>query len=173
MKKALFVLCLITGLATYGQDATLEALVADFERGKAMSLAYIDAMPEEAFGFRPAEGSRSYAEQFLHSSQGTIGLTANGSGASPIYKGQNLEKNPDFQTKAEVRRLVTESFDFAIAAIQKMDPATFDEIVERGPFKVTRLGWVHKAKEHLNHHRGQAAVYLRLKGIVPPQYQLF
>jgi uncharacterized damage-inducible protein DinB len=173
MKNVFFVLCLISGLVSHGQDATIEALVADFERGKTMSLAYIDAMPEEAFGFKPAEGSRSYAEQFLHSTQGTIGLTANGTGATPIYAGQNLEKDPSLQTKAEVTRLVTESFDFAIEAIQNMDPNTFEEIVERGPFKVTRIGWVHKAKEHLNHHRGQAAVYLRLQGIVPPQYKLF
>ncbi len=54
-----------------------------------------------------------------------------------------------------------------------MDPAQFEDIVERGPFKVTRLGWVQKAKEHINHHRGQTAVYMRLAGVTPPQYKLF
>ncbi len=77
------------------------------------------------------------------------------------------------QTKAEVRRVLAESFDFAIAGIKSMDPAQFEDIVERGPFKVTRLGWVQKAKEHINHHRGQTAVYMRLAGVTPPQYKLF
>ena len=63
--------------------------------------------------------------------------------------------------------------DFAIEGIKQMDPATFEEIKESGPFKVTRLGWINKALEHVVHHRGQCAVYLRLSGVTPPQYQLF
>jgi uncharacterized damage-inducible protein DinB len=30
-----------------------------------------------------------------------------------------------------------------------------------------------KAFEHQTHHRGQATVYLRLKGVTPPQEMLF
>jgi uncharacterized damage-inducible protein DinB len=173
MKTLLTTVLLMGSLTLLAQSPELESLIADFERGKQLSLAYIDAMPEDYFDYRPAEGSRSYAEQFLHLAQGTIGLSANGSGTENPYGQQNLEKEASFQTKSEVRRLVEESYDFAIAGIQGMDPGNLTEIVSRGPFNVTRIGWVQKAKEHADHHRGQAAVYLRLKEIVPPQYKLF
>lgn len=172
--KILLTIAIITfWFCAIGQDMTKEALVSDFERGKAMSLAYIDAMPKDKFDFKPTPESRSFAEQMLHLAQGTIGLSANGTGANRLYPDANLEKEESLKSKAEVRRIVTETFDFAIAGIKDMDGAAFNEIVERGPFKVTRLGWFQKANEHVSHHRGQCATYLRLASVVPPEYQLF
>ncbi|WP_425389525.1 DinB family protein [Ekhidna sp.] len=173
MKKLmtlLFALLIIT--SAYSQ-VTTETLVADFERAKALSLDYVEAMPADKFDYQPTEDVRTYAQQFLHASQGTIGLSSNGTGADRIYANANLEKDEALQSKEEVKRMVTESFDFAIDAIRNMDPDSFGEIVERGPFKITRLAWIQKAHEHISHHRGQAAIYLRMNGIVPPQYKLF
>ena len=163
---------LIGSLAT-AQNPTIDNLVIDFERGKALSLAYVDAMPEDQFAFKPTPEIMSFAEQMLHTAMGTFGLSSNGSGAQNPYGGKNLMQDESMHSKAEVRRVLEESFDFAIAGVKSMDPAQFEEIIERGPFKVTRLGWIHKTKEHINHHRGQTAVYLRLAGVTPPQYQLF
>lgn len=173
MRKTIFICAFFISSLGFAQNTTIDNLVADFERSKAMSLAYIEAMPEDQFAFKPTEGGRSFAEQMLHGAQGTIGLAANGTGEVAIYKDMNIEKEAAFHSKSEVRRLVTESFDFAIAGIQNMDASKLKEIVERGPFKVSRLGWIQKANEHVGHHRGQAAIYLRLKGITPPDYKLF
>jgi uncharacterized damage-inducible protein DinB len=90
-----------------------------------------------------------------------------------LYGTQNLEKNESFKTKAEVKRIITESYDYVINSVKEMDPATLEEVIQRGQFNVTRIGWVNKALEHATHHKGQAAVYLRLNDIVPPQFQLF
>ena len=168
----LLFICLGGFLAT-AQNSTIDHLVADFERGKALSLAYVDAMPEDQFNFKPTPETMSFAEQMLHTAMGTFGLSSNGSGTQNPYAGKNLMQDENMHSKAEVRRLLEESYDYAIAGIKGMDPAQFEEVVERGPFKVTRLGWMHKTKEHINHHRGQTAVYLRLAGVTPPQYQLF
>lgn len=163
--------CFLTS-ATMAQTS-IESLVADFERAKALSLEYVEAMPADKFDYKPTEGVRTFAEQFLHASQGTIGLVSNGTGADRIYADKNLEKDPGLQSKAEVTRMVTESFDFAIESIRNMDEDTFGEVVERGPFKITKLAWIQKAHEHISHHRGQAAIYLRMNEVVPPQYKLF
>jgi uncharacterized damage-inducible protein DinB len=66
-----------------------------------------------------------------------------------------------------------ESYDFVIEGIKSMDESRWDETVKRGAFEVTRLGWLMKAFEHQTHHRGQCTVYLRLKGITPPNEKLF
>lgn len=173
MKKTLLLFCSLLGVLSYAQNATIDHLVADFERSKAMSLEYIDAMPEDQFNYKPTEGVRTFAEQMLHGAQGTIGLAANGTGEAAIYGDTNIEQEASFQSKSEVRRIVAESFDFAIAGIQNMDPSKFEEVVVRGPYNVTRLGWIQKANEHVGHHRGQCAIYLRMKGITPPAYKLF
>lgn len=173
MKKNVCLVLLSFATSFSFAQTSIETLVADYERAKAMSLEYVEAMPADKYGYKPAEEVRTFAEQFLHASQGTIGLVSNGTGADKIYANANLEKDPALQSKAEVKRMVTESFDFAIASIKAMDASTFGEIVERGPFKITRLAWIQKAHEHISHHRGQAAVYLRMNGIAPPQYKLF
>ncbi len=160
-------------LNVIAQDATKDALIADYERSKSMTLAYIEAMPEDKFDFKPSPESMSFADQMLHIAQGTIGLSANGTGAERIYADVKLTEDPAFKTKGEVARLVTEAMDFAIKGIKEMDAANYHEVVERGPFKVTRLGWIQKANEHAGHHRGQCASYLRLAGVTPPQYKLF
>jgi len=175
MKRYLLSLAVVMSpiLSIQAQNSTIDALVADYERAKSMTLAYIEAMPEDKYSFKPTDEVRTFSEQMLHLAQGTIGLSANGTGAERIYAEENLEKTEAYQSKSEVKRIVTETFDYAIESIKNMDPATFDEIKEAGPFKVTKLGWIHKAFEHLNHHKGQCAVYLRLSGVTPPQFQLF
>lgn len=173
MKKTIFLFSCLMGVLSYAQNTTIDNLVADFERSKAMSLEYIDAMPEDQFNYKPTEGVRTFAAQMLHGAQGTIGLAANGTGEAAIYGDVNIEQEASFQSKTEVRRIVAESFDFAIAGIQNMDPGKLDEVVVRGPYNVTRLGWIQKANEHVGHHRGQCAIYLRMQGITPPAYKLF
>ena len=155
------------------QNSIIDGLVTDFERGKTLSLAYVEAMPDDKFDFKPDEEAMSFATQMLHMAQGTVGLSANGTGAESPFGQTNLAEDKSNHTKTRITEITTEAFDFVINSVKNMDPATFDEVIERGPFKVTRLGWVQKAKEHLNHHRGQTAVYLRLNGVKPPQYNLF
>ena len=158
---------------TVEADSIRSMLIQDWERAKAYTLEYIEAMPESGITAKPTPDIRSFAEQMLHISQGTIGLVSNGSGKDRIYDGENLEKNESYHSKQELVPIVTASYDYAISAIKEMDVSTFGEIVERGPFKVTRLGWLNKAFEHQTHHRGQCALYLRLQGVTPPRAKLF
>ena len=172
--KLLFILLLLSLSTTaFSQQYIVDELVVDMERNKAMSLSYIDAMPGNKYDYRPNEEVRTFAQQYLHLAQGLIGLSANGTGATPIYQGENLEATETYQTKAEVKRIVTESYDFAINNIKEMDSSKLTEIVQRGQFEVSRRGWIHKALEHNTHHKGQTVIYLRMNGITPPEYQLF
>ena len=61
-------------------------MIVDWERAKLYTREYLDAMPENGINFKPIPDLRSFAEQMLHMSQGTIGLIASGIGANPIYK---------------------------------------------------------------------------------------
>ena len=172
MKTLLGILLVFSIALGNAQNSTIDNLVADFERGKALSLAYIEAMPEDKYSFKPDEDAMSFSTQMLHMAQGTAGLASNGTGAEKLFSGILAEDKAN-HSKEAVKRLTEESFNYVIKTVSEMDPDTFGEMVERGPFNVSRLGWVQKAKEHLSHHRGQTAIYLRLVGVTPPQYKLF
>ena len=158
---------------THNADSLRAALVKDWERAKAYTKEYIDAMPEDGINYKPTPEIRSFAEQMLHLAQGTIGLSSNGTGKERLYAGKQLEKMDEFKTKAALTKVVMESYDYAIEGIKSMDVSKFDEVVKRGNFDVTKLGWVMKAFEHQTHHRGQCTVYLRMKGVTPPAEKLF
>ncbi|MEJ7693228.1 DinB family protein [Daejeonella sp.] len=161
----------------FGQGMTDEVikghLIADWERAKAYTKEYLDAMPEDGMGFKPTPEVRSFAEQMLHMSQGTIGLIVSGTGATPIFQGKSLEKMDELKTKYALTQVVMQAYDFAIVSIKTLDASKLSNVVKRGKYEVTQYGWLTKAFEHQTHHRAQATIYLRLKGIKPPNEKLF
>ncbi len=165
---------IVTGDSKLESD-TKAALVADWERAKAFSLEYIDAMPEDGMSYKPNDQVRSFAAQFLHIAQGNIGLVANGTGAERIHTDvPNFEAEEKFQSKAALRALTVEVYDWCIEGIKNMDMSKADEVV--GPneqFSFPRMEWIKKGFEHQTHHRGQTTIYLRMKGIAPPAEKLF
>lgn len=148
-------------------------MVKDWERAKAYTLEYLDAMPADKYGFKAHDSIRSFAQQMLHLAQGTIGLSANGTGKERIFPGQNLEAKASALSPDSVRFFVTASYDFAIEGIKNMDASKLQEKNKRGNFDETRLAWLLKAFEHQTHHRGQTTIYIRLLGIKPPNEKLF
>ncbi len=161
----------------YGQGMSDEIIkghmIADWERAKAYTREYLEAMPEDGMNLKPTPDIRSFAEQMLHMSQGTIGLIVSGTGATPIFQGKSLEKMDELKTKSAVIQVVMQSYDFAIESIRSLDASKLSNIVKRGKYEVTQYGWLNKAFEHQTHHRAQATIYLRLKGIKPPNEKLF
>lgn len=161
----------------FGQGMTDETIkghmVADWERAKAYTKEYLDAMPEDGMSLKPTPDIRSFAEQMLHMSQGTIGLIVSGTGATPIFQGKSLEKMDELKTKSAVMQVVMQAYDFAIESIRTLDASKLSNVVKRGKYEVTQYGWLNKAFEHQTHHRAQATIYLRLKGIKPPNEKLF
>lgn len=160
-----------------GQGMTDEVIkghmVADWERAKAYTKEYLDIMPEEGMSLKPTPDVRSFAEQMLHISQGTIGLIVSGTGAIPIFQGKSLEKMDELKTKSAMNQVVMQAYDFAIESIKNLDASKLSTIVKRGNYNVSQYGWLNKAFEHQTHHRGQATIYLRLQGIKPPNEMLF
>ncbi len=106
-------------------------------------------------------------------SQGTIGLIVSGTGATPIFQGKSLEKMDELKTKSAMTQVVMQAYDFAIESIKNLDASKLSNVVKRGNYEVTQYGWLNKAFEHQTHHRAQATIYLRLKGIKPPNEKLF
>jgi uncharacterized damage-inducible protein DinB len=167
-------ICFFAAKAFAGDNDSLKAqLIKDWERAKVYTKAYLDKMPSEKYSYRPVDSIRSFAEQMLHLAAGNVGLVSNGTGKDRIFGGRNLEKSPTAQSRDSVIYFVMASYDYCIDAIKNMDASKMDEVISRGPFNVTRRGWILKGFEHQTHHRGQCTIYIRLQGITPPNEMLF
>ncbi len=175
--KKLFLLAsvLIVSISIKAQlaDSLKSQLVKDWERAKAFTKEYLDAVPKDKYDFRAQDSIRTFAQQMLHLAQGTTGLTANGTGKERIWQGRQLENSKSAQSADSVNYFVMASYDYAIEGIKNMDASKFLERTGRGNFIESRISWLMKAFEHQTHHRGQTTIYIRLMGIKPPNEKLF
>lgn len=166
-------LCLIFSFASLARAQSNDEIVKEWERAKAYTKEYLDAMPESGYSLKPTPEMRSFAEQMLHLADANYGLVAAATGEkSPIEHG-DVEKTSD-KTKENVTNKVMESYDFVINTIRKMTPAQLGEKIKLfDKFDLSRETALAKGFEHQTHHRGQTTVYLRLAGVKPPQEKLF
>lgn len=173
MKKilALLVLALSVGTLAHAQSTT-EGIAKEWERAKAYTLEYLEAMPESGYSLKPTPEMRSFAEQMLHLADANYGLTGGALGVKPPDGIGELEKTAD-KSKANVTKLVMASYDWVIENIRKTTVQPGEQIKLFDRFEMTRGAAMAKSFEHQTHHRGQTTVYLRLAGVKPPQEKLF
>jgi uncharacterized damage-inducible protein DinB len=66
---------------------------------------------------------------------------------------------------------INEAFGFCSKAVAAMTPDRLDSVVGPPARNLTGFEWLWAYFTHTAHHRGQAEVYLRVKGIKPPEYR--
>lgn len=172
--KLLLSLCLLLGITAFAQaQSPIDDMVKDWERAKAYTLEYLEAMPADKYDLKPTPEMRTFAQQMLHFTDANYAFISAATGATnPI--GMGASENAEDQSKANVIKLVSAGYDFAIANIKT---ASMDKMMEKvtlfGRFEMTKKAAIEKAFEHQTHHRGQTTVYIRLAGATPPQEKLF
>jgi uncharacterized damage-inducible protein DinB len=170
--KKLVTFFAILAMATSLQAQTPKAeRIKDWERARAFTKEYLDAMPESGFALKPTKEMRSFAGQMLHLSDAIYALVGSATDVAPTAK--DLEKSNDV-VKASVSEKVLAAYDFAINAIKNVPDAKLAESVKMfGRYDMKKGQAIDKAFEHQTHHRGQATVYIRLAGATPPVEKLF
>jgi uncharacterized damage-inducible protein DinB len=174
MKKTLITLIAIIGTAlTSAAQSPIDETIKEWERAKAYTKEYLDAMPADKYDLKPTPEMRSFAQQMLHFTDANYGFIAAASGVkSPVGMGES-EKTTD-TSKENVTKLVMAGYDFVISSVKTMTPAQMAENTKIfGRFEMTKGTAIAKCFEHQTHHRGQTTVYIRLAGAKPPQEKLF
>jgi uncharacterized damage-inducible protein DinB len=169
---AVLIFC-AASISSFAQNAVApSAFVTDFSKhwatAKTLTLAVAKAMPEENYAFKPVSEEMSLGEQLMHLTQANFGYCAFIADAKPPY-----EEPKDSKTvkKETILKDLGDSFDYC--------SKLFDGLTEADLGKMHGPAERHfEAREvmlglmlHMAHHRGQAEVYLRLKGIKPPDYK--
>lgn len=166
-----FLLTTFTSTMAHAQ-VNKEQMIADWQRAKAYTKTYLDAMPADGYSFKPTPEMRTFAAQMLHLADGNYAFV-NGASGKPNPLGKVSAEKTIAQTKEATTKAVMESFDYAISAIQGMTQAQLLEVIKFAGKDLTRATVIDKAFEHQTHHMGQTTVYLRLKGVKPPEQMLF
>lgn len=172
--KLFSTLCFVLSTLMFAQaQVSIDEIVKEWERAKAYTKEYLDAMPETGYALKPTPEIRSFAEQMLHITDANYGFASAATGeTSPVGRGES-EKATD-KSKANVTKLVMAGYDYVISSVKKMTPAQLSEKTKLfGQFEMTKGMVFDKVFEHQTHHRGQTTVYIRLAGAKPPQEKLF
>jgi uncharacterized damage-inducible protein DinB len=167
MKKlaGLAVFALFAGLASaQSGDSLVDILVKHWQTSKNFTLAVADKMPENEYSYKATPIEMSFGQMVNH-----IG-DANMHYCSLAFGEKSPARGTDF-SKAGAEKHLTDSFDFCIAGLKKMSNEDLKKTMGKAPRQMTAFEALWGGFTHTAHHRAQLEVYLRLKGIAPPEYK--
>lgn len=130
--------------------------------------ALAEAIPEEKYGWRPAQGVRSVAEVFAHIAGGNYFLASLTGVATPADVPKDLEQ---LTKKSEILGWLDRSFAHVRAALEAATPEQMAKEIDFFGTKTTGRGMYLKAYGHMSEHLGQAIAYARSIGVTPPWSQ--
>ncbi|HWF47971.1 MAG TPA: DinB family protein, partial [Bryobacteraceae bacterium] len=151
---------------TAGHNKVVDELVKHWTTSKELSLAVANAMPEADYSFKATAGEMSFGEQMNHIAAADSYYCSTAAGTKGPFKGK-----PADDSKSAAIKNLTVAYDYCIDSIKELSDASLQKSIptksgSTTPFELFWGGFTHAA-----HHRGQAEVYLRLKGITPPEYK--
>lgn len=121
-----------------------------------------EKMPEEHYAFKASPEIRTFGQLIGHvaDSQARTCSTVNG-------EAKNLGASAK-TSKADLVAALKESFAMCDKAFDALTDAKAVEMISMGQRQSTRLTALLRTVSHSNEEYGYMAVYMRLKGIVPP-----
>ncbi len=147
---------------TKGVRADILAWIEDAEK-KIVGLA--EAMPQEKYGWRPADGVRSVSEVYMHVVTGNFGIPRMVGIDPPMKLEQGMEKITE---KAKVVELLKKSFVHLKEAIGKVSDADLDKGTKMFGRESTYRNVLMLLVAHNHEHLGQSIAYARTNGVTPP-----
>lgn len=162
MKSSVVLLALT--FAAFGQGPLTETVMARYLSAKQNLIKSAEAMPEDAYGFKPTAAQRPFSGWIGHVAMANYNFCS-------AIKG---EKAPDtstlheMTTKSDLVAAIKKSFEYCDGALQGMtDQKAMVAATVNGKqsYAVQPLiGLVASSNEHY----GNIVSYLRLKGVTPP-----
>ena len=168
-----FLTLALAASAVQAQSTIKESLVKHWKTTGEFTLAVAKAMPAEDYKFKPVPAEQSVGELMAHIGVADMNACSIASGKAlpmlpPSIKAAMSDEKGEVDKDAAISFL-SSSFDFCNAAVESMTTEKLDATVGTKR-KMTGFEWLWSYFTHTAHHRGQAEVYLRLKGIKPPTY---
>jgi uncharacterized damage-inducible protein DinB len=167
---------LALALPALAQITVKDSMVAHWKTSEKFTVEVAEAMPAASYDFRPTPAEMSFGELMAHIASVNQNACAFASGfVRPALPPKIEEWAKDYE-KAEVDKdtavqFLKDTFAFCEKAAASMTAVRLDTPVGPASRHMTGFEWLWAYFTHTAHHRAQAEVYLRLKGIKPPDYE--
>jgi hypothetical protein len=172
MTKLLLTTLALT-LPAFSQTTLKDSLVKHWKITGDFTIAVAKLMPAESYAFRPAPEELSFGQLMIQIAGANLNACSNASGmprlAIPEKITQGIKDEKKDIDKDLAIQFLGDTFKFCNEAVASMTPEKLDAMVG-GTRKMTGFEWLWSYFTHTAHHRGQAEVYLRVKGVKPPDY---
>ena len=131
-----------------------EQLLTVLENSKKYTLSVAETMPEDSYNYKPENAASDFKELLNHIAYGIKWWEEN------YIKGIKTSWEPPTVVSGKKKimaslNVVYDSLQSTITSLKLNDDA---------------VNGFHATIDHITHHRGQAVLYLRCKGITPPEY---
>ena len=142
---------------------------ADVQRSynglKTNILKAADKMPADSYSFRPTPEIRTFARVVNHVTEAQFRSCGTLNGAAP----DTLPKvPPETADKAAIVAALQASFSECDKALASLTDDNLLQMLTLGPTTRTRIGFAWATVSHDNEQYATLALYMRLKGLVPP-----
>ncbi len=164
--------------AATARPAAIDALLRDLAMAEKKLIGLGEAIPEDKYGWRPAEGVRSVGEVLMHIAADNYFLPTVAGTAAPASTGIKAGEYPTVQayesrsaTKAEALTALRESFAHLRASMEGTNDAFLAQQLSIFGMDMSGLDlWV-LTTTHLHEHLGQLIAYARSNNVAPPWSQ--
>lgn len=148
-------------------DKEIEIFTEHWKKSKALTLKVAEAMPAENYDYKPFPEARAFGGELQHLGQAEgFYLGRLGKGNAPAAPRNDI-------TKAATVKYLTEVFDWSIGVVGQLTAADLTKSFGAGKgAPMTGLELLYQAMIHTAHTRGYAEMYLRNKGVTPPEYDV-
>jgi uncharacterized damage-inducible protein DinB len=130
-----------------------------------LSIAVAQAMPADQYGFRPHPESMDFGQLMSHIATTNYQFCAGLSDSNPPTL-------PSPTDKEAVLKFLSDSFDYCSSGISNLTATQLDQVHNSPDGRLPGREVLLAMYIHVAHHRGQAEIYLRDKGIRPPAYRI-
>jgi len=173
MRKIGIVLLSILAVPALAQSSVKDALVKHWKTSGEFTIAVAKLMPADSYNFKPVPEELTFGQVVIQVARANLGACALASGTKrpdvppALIDAENGKGQAD---KDSIVQFLSSSFDFCNQAVAGMTPEKLDAVVGPPNRRMTGFEWLWAYFTHTAHHRGQLEVYLRIKGIKPPDY---
>ena len=147
--------------------------VRDWQISKQFTLDVANAMPADLYSFRPSPEEMTFGEQMNHIAVANVFRFNQITGIKPPFTADPAK--PPAADKENVLKLLDQSFDYVIEVLPKITPEQLQRTWHlpswKGRSDPDGRAMIMNMFVHTAHHRAQCDVYLRAKGIKPPDYR--
>lgn len=147
--------------------------VEDWKQAKQFTLDVANTMPAEFYDFKPNADEMTFGEQMAHIAGGNVFRFNQMTGIRPPFDVD--PSKPVASDKQSILKMLDQSFDYVIDVLPKITSEQLKRTWHlpswQGRTDPDGRAMLLNMLVHTAHHRAQCEVYLRVKGIKPPDYR--